>query len=399
VAEHSSDESEQEAESGPHLWLNWQGEQVGQPARDRSRGLTTQVHPLWEERALYSDAAIAGELNFGPFSLLMTHTGGGRVGRSVQVLVFRHRDHLFERPLGQMPEDLDLSGWTGGDIGAQLAALLSLALGRRVRSGGVVRQGFEPGDPLGHPLASSHVVPALVEPAQAPILPGIARPANVSDAAPLIERFGKLSGADAAALVRAAGQYADAIWWADADPRIAWIKLVGALETAANCWDRSDVGDPVDLLKRHRGRLYGRLKAIDAQAVTIVAEEFAHTLNAERKLLAFSLKFLPEPPEIRPNIAQVDFAELEPALKQIYEWRSRDLHDGIPFPPPLCEPPTADGEVAMERFPALGVEGQGGYWPAEVLPMYLHVFAHIVGGALRNWWRQLPTPGPPDASQ
>jgi hypothetical protein len=391
--------AEEEAEGGPHLWLNWQGEQVGQPARESSDGSTSQVHPLWEERSLYSDAPIAGELEFGPFSLHMTLSGGGQVGRPVQVLVFRHRDHLFERPPGQMREELDLAGWTGGDIGEQLAALLSLVLGRRVRSGGVTRQGFEPGDPLGRPLATSHHVPALIEPLRAPILPGIAAPSNVGDAAFLIERFGKLSGGDAAALTRAAGQYADAIWWADGDPRIAWIKLVGALEVAANRWDRAGVEEPVELLKRHRGRLYGRLKTIDMRAVEIVAEELAHTLNVERKLLAFSLRYLPGPPVHRPNIAQVDFENLEPALSQIYEWRSRDLHDGIPFPPPLCEPPITDGDVAMERFPALGIEGQGGYWPAEVLPMYLHVFAHIVGGALCNWWRDLPAPGPPDASR
>jgi hypothetical protein len=139
------------------------------------------------------------------------------------------------------------------------------------------------------------------------------------------------------------------------------------------------------------------LKKVDMQAVEVVAEELAHTLNVERKLLAFSMRYLPDPPQRRPSMAQVDFQNLEPALSQIYEWRSHDLHEGIPFPPPLCEPPIADGDVAMERFPALGVEGQGGYWPAELLPMYLHVFAHIVRGALCNWWGDIPTPGPSDA--
>jgi hypothetical protein len=384
---------------GPHLWLNWQGQLVGQPARDSSHGESVLVHPRWEERALYSDAEITGEIEFGPYAVLMTLAGGSRLGRAVQTLVFRHRDHLDEAPPGQMQEELDVEGWTGGDIGDQMAALLALALGRRIRSGGVVRQGFEPGDPLGRPLAPTHYPPTLVEPKRAPMLPGVAAPAQVPTAARLLERYGKLRGGDAAALTRAAGQYADALWWADADPRISWIKLVGALEAAANRWDltQDDSGDAVALLKRHRGALYGRLKRIDARAVELVANALAGMMNVERKLLAFTLNYAPAPPERRPGGARVDFNDLEPALRQIYEWRSRDLHDGIPFPPPLCEPPIGDANGPYERFPALGVQDGGGYWPAEVLPMYLHVFAHVVGGALRNWWRDLPAPGPPDA--
>lgn len=144
--------------------------------------------------------------------------------------------------------------------------------------------------------------------------------------------------------------------------------------------------------------LYGRLKRIDQRAVDVVAQALAGMLNVERKLLAFTLHYAPDPPDQRPQAAQVDFDDLEPALRQIYEWRSRDLHDGIPFPPPLCEPPIRDEHGPYERFPALGLEGGGGYWPADTLPMYLHTFAHIVGGALRIWWQDLPTPGPPEVS-
>lgn len=380
---------------GPHLWLNWQGMVVGQPARSVSNDESILVHPLWEERALYSDADVTGEIEFGPYALLMTLAGGGRVGRASQTLVFRHRDHLLEEPPGRLREELDLGGWTGGDIGDQAAAVLSLALARRVRSGGVVRQGFAPGDPLGRPFAPTHSAPALAEPIRAPMLPGIAESAVVQQAAPRLERYGGLSGLDAIALTRAAGQYADALWWADADPRISWIKLVGALEVAANRWDRAqDDDDPVALLKRHRGPLYGRLKKIDPRAVDVVAQSLAGLLNVERKLLAFTLGHVPAPPDRRPQAAQVDYDNLEPALRQVYEWRSRDLHDGIPFPAPLCEPAIGHEDPPYERFPALGVSGGGGYWPADVLPMYLHTFAHIVGGALRNWWDDLPTPGP-----
>jgi hypothetical protein len=183
------------------------------------------------------------------------------------------------------------------------------------------------------------------------------------------------------------GRVPDALWWADADPRIAWIKLVGALEAAANRADVSAVDeDPVALLKRHRGALYGRLKRIDPAAARTAAEDLAGALRAEAKSLEFTLAYAPGPPEERPVGARVDFDHLGPALTVIYEWRSRDLHDGIPFPRPLCEPPIAGEDGIYERFPAIAVQGAGGTWPAEQLPMYLHVFAHTVSGALRNWW-------------
>ena len=292
---------------GPHLWLNWQGKLVGQPARTNSRGESILIHPLWEEFALYSDADIAGELESGPYTLLMTLAGGGRIGRVSQTLVFRYRDHLFEGP-AELKKELELEGWTGGDIGDQAAALLALALGRRVRSGGVVRQGFQPGDELGRPWATNHHVPALVEPRRGAMLPGIAERAMVQETEPLLERYGLLRAPDAVALSRAAGQYADALWWADADPRISWIKLVGALEAAANRFDidRADA-DPVQLLKRHRGALYGKLKKIDHRAVEVVAKSLAGLLNAERKLLDFTLRYAPDPPGTRPEVAEVDF--------------------------------------------------------------------------------------------
>ncbi len=371
---------------------------IGQPARSSSKDESILIRPLWEEHALYSDAEVTGEVELGPYVLLMTLAGSGRVGRPSQTLVFRHRDHLIEEPPGRLRDELDLGGWTGGDIGDQAAAVLSLALARRVRSGGVVRQGFEPGDPLGRPFALAHRAPVLAEPARVSMLPFITDAVMVQEAAPRLELYGRLTGADAIALTRAAGQYADALWWADADPRISWIKLVGALEVAANRWDRAQNDDDlVELLKRHRGALYGKLKKIDVRAIEVVAQSLASMLNVERKLLAFTLRFAPAPPDRRPDTARVDFDDLEPALRQVYEWRSRDLHDGIPFPSPLCEPPVGGDDPPFERFPALGVSGGGGYWPADVLPMYLHTFAHIVGGALLNWWDALPTSGPPAA--
>lgn len=379
---------------GPHLWLNWQAMLIGQPARSQSTDSEADIaiRPLWEEHALYSDSTLAGELELGPYEVLITLAGGGEVGLARQQLVLRHRDHLAVAPVEPLPEDAepDLRGWTGGDIADQMAALLALATARRMRSGGVVRQGFEPGDPLGRPLAMTHRPPELVGPGRVPMLPGVTDRRNIEESAGLLDRYKELDAASAVALTRAAGQYADALWWADGDPRIAWIKLVGALEAAANHWDKSKDGDePEALLRRHRPRLFKKLEKIDATAVTVVAKDLKGTFKAEAKLLDFTLAHLPPPPPTRPSPAhQIDFDDLEPALRSIYEWRSRDLHDGIPFPWPLCRPPDEVDGYYCERFPASAMQGSGGSWSRDDLPMNLHVFAYIVGGALRRWWAE-----------
>ncbi len=61
------------------------------------------------------------------------------------------------------------------------------------------------------------------------MLPGVADEARLDDAHRPFGSYGALAGRDAVAVLRAAHQYADALWWVDADPRIAWIKLFGAL--------------------------------------------------------------------------------------------------------------------------------------------------------------------------
>lgn len=395
MAERSDDDASTEAMHagedvrGPHLWINWQGMRVRQPVRATSHGQSIVVHPLWEEHALYTDAEISGEFNAGPYRILTVHSSSPpRVGRAENRLVLRHIDHLLDASAtGDDTDELDMSEWTGGTLGDQMAALVSLALARRVRCGGVVRQGFSPGDPLGAPTRVLHRPPLLAEPPHATMLPGIADPVDVGDAVVLLDHYALLAGADATALTRAAAQFADALWWADVDPRIAWLKLVGALEAAANRADMSIDDDPVAQLKRLRGPLYGQLKGLSPDAVSIVAKALAGTLRPEMKLLSFTLAYAPAPPEVRPHRGRIDYSDLSSTLRGVYECRSRDVHDGVPFPHPLCQPPIAADGVACERFPVLGA---GGIRGSDSLPAYLHTFTHIVGGALRRWWAALP---------
>jgi hypothetical protein len=230
---------------GPAGWLNWQAQRQGQPARSTSKTAGALLIPLWEEYALYSDAPLSGELSIGPYRLVNTLANLPRArGGAAMSVVLRTAEHLGDPHIGDIDWSTEaLAGYHGGGIADEFAALLSLALGRRFRSGGVIRTAFD-NDPLGVPSEIAHHPPVLPEPAHAPMLPKIAAGANLDDAQPLLLAYATLRGEQALGLVRSAQQYADALWWADADPRIAWIKLVTAAETAANEWNSSTRADP-----------------------------------------------------------------------------------------------------------------------------------------------------------
>jgi hypothetical protein len=354
VAPSSGDRSgERDIVRGPEAWLNWQAERAGQPARSTSSTSGALLVPLWQEYALYSDAELSGDLEIGPYRVMLTladvPTG---VGRAAMQAVVRVREHLGDPLVGEIDWSAeDVEGYYGGDVADELAALLSLALGCRMRSGGVMRQAFD-NDPLGAPRERAHRAPALAEPVHAPMLPRVADPASLEDAQGLLVGYSTLAGRQAIAVVRAAQPYADALWWADADPRISWIKLVSAIETAANAWHSLTRPDPVEQLRHLEGRLYAELHDTAPDAIPIVAKRLERQLRATAKFLEFTLAFLPDPPGIRPQGCSLDWSTLRDALQVIYGHRSRDLHDGVPFPAPLCQPPNSDaGGVPCGAIP------------------------------------------------
>lgn len=379
---------------GPHAWLNWRAQADGRPKRTSAKTSTSSVLPSWQEHPLYSDADIVGQLELGPYRFIITMPEHRiEVGRVAMQVVVRVDDHLPEPDYGMAWDEEDVSLYFGGDLADELAALLSLALGRRMRSGGVTRQAFS-ANSFGTPIEGMHHPPVLIAPRGGAMLPGITRSASLDDAGPYLETYPGLATEDAVALVRAASQYADALWIADADPRLAWIRLISALETAANRWDAAKDETPVQQLMRHRRKVYNAIKDCPTDVIEKVARDLAGTFKATKKFKDFAVAFDPGPPAVRPENATFNWGDLDTALDILYSYRSADLHAGIAFPGPLCEPPPGRADPPFEIFPALGASGRGGQWLAEGLPMYLHLFAYITGGALRRWWMSLASAAP-----
>lgn len=385
--------------TGPHAWLNWAAESAGRPARESSSmGDLPVLRPLWQEYALYSDAPITGELELGPYRLIQTLPNRRpRVGQASIQVVLRATDHLPGSEVASPPPDKhEDSAYVGGDQGAEIAALLALALGRRVRSGGVIRHRLSSHGPAGEPTETLHIPPVLVGPHTRSMLPKIADAASLQVARKLLETYAALPGEVAARAARAAAQYADALWLADADARVAWIKLVGALETAANTWDGYHKESKVERVRRHRRDIIEAMEGCPEEAIGRVAELLADSLRATDKYRQFTQTFAPGPPDERPPEGhRLDWDTLPDALQTIYKLRSSDLHDGIAFPWALRHPSIEQvtGDVPPEAFPAHGMSAEGGYWPASRMPMYLHLFAYVTRGAILAWWRTLAPVG------
>jgi hypothetical protein len=197
----------------------------------------------------------------------------------------------------------------------------------------------------------------------------------------------------ATALIKSARSYQQALWLADSTPEIAWLLLVSAIEIAAGYWD-ADRMDPVEKLERSKPDLVAILRDNpDTELLAKVAGELHPLIGSTGKFISFCTTYKPDPPAARPLVERFDFANrsYKDAMARIYDHRSKALHDGITFPAPMCEAPQyyTLGEPPCERPGGLSAASHGASWIEKDFPMHLHLFAHIVRGALLNWWLSL----------
>jgi hypothetical protein len=365
--------------SGPDGWVNWRAQRAGAPAASAV------------EYAGYTDAQLLeDQVDVGPCRLVNTIGFAARQPGQVPLsLVLRVEWHAATDPRERSREETDTATWHGGGLDDELAALVSLALGIRLQSGGRTRL-FEPGEDVrGRPLHFDHAPPYLPPPRRAPRLPTITGPVRLGEAASRLAGYPDLDAAQAGALVKAARAWQEAVWVADADPRQAWLRLVSALEAAAQAWAGGPARSPEERLLITRPKLAKRL-ARDAtpELYRFVAKDLDGIFKATEKFIDFTMAHLPDPPALRPHKwVRLDWTRMEEHLALVYNWRSRDLHDGTPIPVPMCEPPH---RLPRHRAPIEVPLGQTTWtgnatWVKPDIPMLLHTFAYITRGTLLNW--------------
>ena len=349
------------------------------------------------EYPLFTDAHLTGEIGggLGPFRVINGRSFPDDIMATrdpVAGALLRVASEMFaEQPA---PEEWKTShdGYHGGTLVDEFAALLSLSLGARLSAGDSTRW-FQPGgDPMGTPHGGS-APPILLRRRRAgTVIPSAGGTHGLNDAEQLLKTFPNLRPKAAFALVIAARGYQEALWLAESAPETAWLFLVSAIETAASYWNPASA-DHLDAVRLWNPKLYAYLAKLEQRDALSAAKQFSTLIGAGRKFSTFLSEFGPAARDQRPAFAALDWTEksLEKSFKQIYSYRSKALHQGTPFPAPMCEAPRKfdPSEVFNEVPMGLGTKTRGGTWLQKDLPMLLCTFEYITRNALLNWWSSL----------
>jgi hypothetical protein len=364
------------SEAGPVVYVNW---------------LASESDPLLftHEYPLFSDAHIVAEVSHGPYQFINT-IAIRSPGLVRQALILRW-DWYWTFPYPTFSKT-DAERYHGGTPGEEIAALASLALGVRFRAGDATREFFPGADPKGRPLGlSRRPIPTFVgvAPRGGWILPHAAEGQHSLELLAPLEKLPALRPDGALSLVRSARSYQNALWVAESEPALAWLLFVSALETAALHW-RSEKRAPLDRFQTSKPKLFEYLSPFEnGDVVRRVAEEFKDSFGATTNFLDFVLEFKPPAPTVRSSWGMIDWSDesLRNILKIVYDYRSKALHAGKPFPAPMCEPPHSQpGMQAPAERPTGHVSMGGAVWRDEDIPIFLHTFEYIARGALVNWW-------------
>ncbi len=347
------------------------------------------------EFPIYTDSHIVGQSTdgIGPYGFLNTTTMHSGLGQ-VNVAIVLRVDYCCVYQYPDMSTTNESLYYGGETIADEIAALISLALGIRTQAGDISREFRLPHDPFGQPREGLGTgAPTLMLTRDKPLLPALAKSCSLNDLS-ILETIPTIEPDRYVNLIRAARAYQSALWIADADPNLCWLLLVAAIETAAND-EIKESGTPDVLLSNAKPFLAAYLKEFDDTNLLLkIGEEFGPVLRSTKKFVDFGLDFLPPAPSTRPphESAQVEWTRrsIKMVLEKVYEYRSRFLHRGLPFPDPMLRSIEYGLTNPPPEIPslALATHSRGATWKPKDLPINLHCFHYLAQGLLVNWWRR-----------
>lgn len=354
------------------------------------------------EYIFYTDVDFSGlTATCGPYTFYNTLARPRAVGSTAPGLVLRYVESR-EATRTEVRLKTDTKGFSGGWLVEDLAALAALLLSARVEPGGQSRV-FPPwltDDPLGRPIATEASPPPTFHPRNSQLVAPGALGFRKVEQLLLLSHLPSLDPVKVIALIRSARLFQDALWLVEQEAQLSWLMLVSAIEGAATVW-RGSQASPSDRLSFSRPELAKRLRQAGGEGLLEeVAEDVADSLGATRKFVEFCVEFLPAPPATRPAQAfqvQWDDEFWLQALKKIYGYRSKALHVGTPFPPPMCRAPFVErpGALPNERGTiGLAESTMGATWNAKDLPVSLNTFVYFAGAVLVNWLKHAGSRSP-----
>lgn len=364
---------------GPASWENMQAFDSAKPRHERMYV------------SLYGVESMAGRVEVGPFEVASTSDLLGAtddVRPAVRMDIHRLPPDLVVD--GELAKT-DAKAYHGGDMSDEFAALLSLSLRARCRTGG---RWWSHG--IGPDVDAKPFFVDRLEPTSPvvfhgwDVLPGLSGARDVSAVEEHLQRYSALPENHALALVKAARQYQLGVWVANEDPNLAWLRLVSGIEVASQTL-KMPKATHVERVQDLLPAFAAKLAELDPEVAEGIAKTVSSIVGSTRRFLAFFERFCPPPPLERPAVHdQVDWAALPETLRLIYGYRSTALHQGRPFPAPMCEPPRAfDSGIAIERPLGLSSAAYNASWVKDEYPMLLATFEYLVHGALLNWWEHL----------
>ncbi|MFI7026283.1 hypothetical protein ACIBMZ_26565 [Micromonospora sp. NPDC049900] len=364
---------------GPWGWENARAKLAGSPVTGAL------------EIPCYTDRFdVSVERSEGPYTVVSTVEdteawdrvyGSARLGLIVRIEQHLPRSSEYYVDFTWEQGERDVSH--GGDAGQELAALISLLLGIRLRAAGISRSfDFSSGNPFGD-LHDPGTAPHIPQTTSRPMLPYLEHAGRTVDVErlSLLGSYAKLSMRQSRALVRAARSYQEAVWIANTDPRQAWLRLVTAAEAIAQ-FTQDD--PPLVRLRSLHPDIADWVASINDETLAgRVTELLVDHQKVIAKFLKFFDEFKPPPPNRRPvgGSDRMKWTELPQYLKAVYSARSKDLHVGTPVPQAMCRPPFVSERagIASEMI-----------WPASTLEcprtMSLQMFEYLVRGSVINWW-------------
>jgi hypothetical protein len=248
-------------------------------------------------------------------------------------------------------EEVSIDLYLENNLPDQIAVLLSLCLGVRIKAGGPSRIFQDSSDRFGTPIAHNiHDNPPAVRLATAhAVLPSALKNLyeddsifSLSSIESYISSFIKLTPNQAELLIRAAKLYRDALWLIETEPQLSWIMLVSAIEVIAADHIKSN-SCPIDIFREKEPNLAAEIEESGGeQLLSKIADKFVEKKFVMQKYKKFLLEFLPEPPSQRPpHHMQINWEDLKGKtrknpLMKIYQYRSTALHAGKPFPLDMC---------------------------------------------------------------
>lgn len=363
---------------GTDAWRNW-------------RAYTAQAAELenFQDEAHSDRQFTGGPVRLGPTTLHIVIRESESMGPAVVLHTGIHEHLMPELVVDGSLAPADSSGYHGGTMSDEIAALISLELGVRLRVAGTrVLSGT-------HDRGLATPIHLEVQPLARPGRPGREVLPRVTQRSTNLDEFTRLRGfpgldaATAVELVRAAREYAAAIWWANDDPDQGWLHLVSAAEIAA-AHRQKDSAPAIDLVREHWPELWNALEGAEAATRAKVAKQVVGQMRATRRFVDFVAELAPEPPEPRPVWEELDWTAMRDHAGIIYRHRSNALHAGKPFPMPMREIPRTEEGGALQEAPwGLTSGGAGAIWERRETPMLLSTFEYIVRGALLKWWGEL----------